>query len=254
VHTFGCPGPLSEILQIARRNRLFVIEDGCEALGAEYDGKKVGAHGDAGVFAFYPNKQITTGEGGVVVTSTPAVDEVARVLRNQGRSSPRNWFQHTELGYSYRISELNCALGLEQLKRIESILDQRESVAWKYHHRLSNHADLTTSAMAVPRRKISWFAYVVRLSPRFTRFQRDWIVKEMNSRGIGCGRYFAPIHLQPVYLPATGKPSELPVTEQVAERAIALPFFNQLQEGQIDTVCHSLIELIGQARDRKLES
>ena len=129
VHTFGCPAELASILQIARRHGLFVIEDACEAIGAEYEGQKVGALGDVGVFAFYPNKQITTGEGGAVVTNNPEIALKVRKLRNQGRDDSEAWFQHTELGYNYRISDINCALGIEQLKRIDAILDRRESIA-----------------------------------------------------------------------------------------------------------------------------
>ncbi len=129
VHTFGCPAELTSILQIARRHGLFVIEDACEAIGAEYEGQKVGALGDVGVFAFYPNKQITTGEGGAVVTNNSEIALKVRKLRNQGRDDSEEWFQHTELGYNYRISDINCALGIEQLKRIDAILDRRESIA-----------------------------------------------------------------------------------------------------------------------------
>ena len=132
VHTFGCPAELSSILRIARRHGLLVIEDACEAIGGEYEGQKVGTLGDVGVFGFYPNKQITTGEGGAVVTNDPAIAIKVRKLRNQGRDDSEEWFQHSELGYNYRISDINCALGNEQLKRIDAILDRRESIARSY--------------------------------------------------------------------------------------------------------------------------
>ena len=132
VHTFGCPADLEAILEIARRHGLRVIEDACEAIGAEYDGRRVGTFGDAAIFSFYPNKQITTGEGGVVVTQNPEISRFVRKVRNQGRDDPESWFQHSELGYNYRISDINCALGVEQLKRIEPILTRRESIARQY--------------------------------------------------------------------------------------------------------------------------
>ena len=247
VHTFGCPAQLSEIIQIARRHRLFVVEDACEAIGAEYDGRKVGPLGDAGVFAFYPNKQITTGEGGVIVTQNPEIATLARKLRNQGRSNTEDWFQHAEFGYNYRISEINCALGVEQLKRIETVLDRREVIAREYHRRLDGHPDLKLPALTVPCCKISWFVYSVRLSAQFAQFHRDWIVREMILRGIGCGRYFAPIHLQPIYRSASYQRTDLPVTEWNAARSIALPFFNRIREDQIDKVCQTLKELIRRA-------
>jgi perosamine synthetase len=244
VHTFGCPAELSRILQIARRHGLFVIEDACEAIGAEYEGQKVGALGDAGVFAFYPNKQITTGEGGAVVTSNPEIALKVRKLRNQGRGESEEWFQHTELGYNYRVSDINCALGIEQLKRIDAILDRRESIAREYSDILHSVPDLIIPARALPRRKISWFVYVVRLSSRFDEAQRDWIVNEMKWRGIALGRYFAPIHLQPIYRPSDSGNAALPVTEFQASRSLALPFFNRIREQEIKEVCQRLVELI----------
>jgi perosamine synthetase len=243
VHTFGCPAELSEIIQIARRHKLFVIEDSCEAIGAEYDGQKVGTHGDIGVFGFYPNKQITTGEGGAVVTHNPEIATLVRTLRNQGRDDSEEWLQHTELGYNYRISEVNCALGIEQLKRIESILVRRESIARKYDARLRKESDLKLPTLVVPRRKISWFVYVIRLGPSSSRSQRDWIVREMALRGIQCGKYFAPIHLQSIYAKLPPR-KDLPITEWNGERSIALPFFNRIEDDQIEEVCEILKELI----------
>jgi perosamine synthetase len=247
VHTFGCAAELTGIMRIARRHRLFVIEDACEAIGAEYEGQKVGALGDVGVFAFYPNKQITTGEGGAVVTNNSEIALKVRKLRNQGRDDSEEWFQHTELGYNYRISDINCALGVEQLKRIDTILDRRESIAREYSEILGSVPDLNTPAMALPRRKISWFVYVVRLSNRFGEGQRDSIVREMKSRGIVLGRYFAPIHLQPIYHQSDSGKTVLPVTEFQASRSLALPFFNRIRDEEIKEVCQMLVELIRSA-------
>src|SRR6266852_8729526 len=157
VHTFGFPAALAEILEIARRHQLFVIEDACEAIGAEYDGRKVGSFGDASVFGFYPNKQITTGEGGVIVTNNLKIATLAKKLRNQGRSATGEWLEHEELGYNYRISEMNCALGIEQLKRIEPILERRQGVAHEYQQRLANHPDFELPPIMLRRCRISWF-------------------------------------------------------------------------------------------------
>ncbi len=246
-HTFGCPADLAEILEIARRHRLYVIEDACEAIGAEYDERKVGTYGDAGVFAFYPNKQITTGEGGAVVTGDPHLAARIRALRNQGRAETDGWFQHSEVGYNYRIPEMNCALGIGQLKRIGAILARREELARKYDDHLRAREPLRLPAFTLPRRRISWFVYVVRLAERFSQLQRDWIAKEMNRRGIGCGRYFAPIHLQPAYRGVVVPNADLKVTEFEAARCLALPFFNRLEDAQIAEVCGNLADLMEKA-------
>ncbi|HZV60184.1 MAG TPA: DegT/DnrJ/EryC1/StrS family aminotransferase [Candidatus Eremiobacteraceae bacterium] len=244
VHTFGCPAEMSAILDIARRRHLYVLEDACEAIGAEYQSRKVGGLGDAGVFGFYPNKQITTGEGGMVVTRNSRLATRVRALRNQGRASSEDWFQHSELGYNYRLSEINCALGIGQLSRIEATLAMRGEIAKKYNDRFQKNENLRLPVLALPDRKISWFVYVVRLSEKYSRVHRDWIMHELNRRGIGCGRYFAPIHLQPAYQNAVARTTDLRVTESQASRCLALPFFNRLQDQQIDEVCHNLCELI----------
>lgn len=243
VHTFGCPADLDAILEIARRHHLCVIEDGCEAIGAEYQGKKVGSFGNVGVFGFYPNKQITTGEGGAVVTEDAAIADRVRKLRNQGRDYTKGWFQHWMLGYNYRISELNCSLGIEQLKRIDSILKRREEIAQSYDRRLSANRHLRLPPLSVPLRKMSWFVYVVRLASPFGALERDGIVEEMCRRGIGAGRYFAPIHLQPIYKREPISKSLL-VTEASASRTIALPFFNRIQDQEIKEVCEIFAELV----------
>jgi perosamine synthetase len=244
VHTFGCPADLSRIIHTARRHGLYVIEDACEAIGAEYDGQKVGVLGDAGVFAFYPNKQITTGEGGAVVTKSSEVATKIRKLRNQGRDDTEDWLQHSELGYNYRISDVNCALGIEQLKRIDAILHRRESIARSYDQLLSCEPDLTLPPLALPRRKISWFVYAVRLGNRLSQMHRDWVVQQMRLRGIGVGRYFGPIHLQPIYRSCLTARAALPVTEFHASRSLALPFFNRIREEEINEVCRTLVHLI----------
>jgi len=245
VHTFGVPAALDEILEIARRHHLFVIEDACEALGAEIGGRKVGSFADAGVFGFYPNKQITTAEGGMLVTNNAELAALARKLRNQGRNGLGDWFDHEELGYNYRISELHCALGVEQLKRIDAILERREAVAREYHRRLKDHPLIELPALDPPGRRISWFVFVVRLRAPFPAAQRDSVIREMASRGIACGRYFAPVHLQPVYRTQPHRCMDLTQTELVAPRTLALPFFNRIADEQIEEVCRTLREVLG---------
>jgi perosamine synthetase len=237
VHTFGIPANMQAILDIASRHHLLVIEDACEAIGAEYHSRRVGSFGDAAVFAFYPNKQITTGEGGIVVTRDATLAQRLRALRNQGRYETDGWLQHSELGYNYRLSEIACALGIEQLKRIESIFAMRESVARAYRTRLKGEP-LILPPLELPHARISWFVYVIRLLPEFRQCHRDVILASLTRQGIGCARYFAPIHLQPAY--AAWKSAGLPVTESEAARTIALPFFNRVTSEQQDRVCEAL--------------
>ena len=245
VHVFGRPSPMREIREIADKYNLKIIEDACEAIGAEAENRKVGNLGDCGVFAFYPNKQITTGEGGIIVTDDETIARQAKMLRNQGRDASSEWFEHTQLGYNYRLSDINCALGIEQLKRLESILHQRETAARKYHERLKDNPHLITPEIDFPNSRVSWFVYVVKLRENFTRIQRDSIVRQMNKAGIGCGRYFAPIHLQPLYVEKFGyKSGNFPNAEHAAERVIALPFFNRITDAEIDEVCETLENLM----------
>ncbi len=245
VHTFGRPADMHALRDLARRHNLFLIEDACEAIGAQVHHQPAGSLGDIAVFAFYPNKQITTGEGGIVLTSRSELAARIRSLRNQGRAEPSsatpsaaNWLQHQELGYNYRLSDIACTLGITQLARLPEILARREQVARLYHRHLAANLNLILPALDVPNVLISWFVYVVRLAPHFTVGDRDRIVDYLQQSGIGCGRYFAPIHLQPAYA-GISHPA-LPVTESEAARTIALPFFNRITGAQIAEVCQTL--------------
>jgi perosamine synthetase len=241
VHTFGCPADMSAILDIAHRHRLQVIEDACEAIGAVYQGRKVGCFGDAAVFAFYPNKQITTGEGGVVVTGDQHLAREIRAMRNHGRYESDEWHQHSILGYNYRLSEINCALGCAQMRRISEILARREQVARKYEALLRDVPDLVLPPTDIAEVRLSWFVYVVRLASLFNLERRDAIVRMLHQCGIGCGRYFAPIHSEPAY---AGTPVRwpLPVTESVSRRTVALPFFTRLGDEDMERVSLALRE------------
>ncbi|MBZ5507102.1 MAG: DegT/DnrJ/EryC1/StrS family aminotransferase [Acidobacteriia bacterium] len=246
VHTFGCPAELDEILEIARRHNLFVIEDACEALGAEYRGKKCGLLGDAGVFGFYPNKQITTGEGGAIVTHNAGLAHLVRGLRNQGRVNGDGNNEYGELGYNYRIPEMNCALGNAQLKRIEPILLRRAAIARIYAEKLRGCRYITPPPLEASHRSISWFAFVIRLGSCIDGSAREWIIQEMAAHGIECGRYFVPIHLQPLYRHEPCTTGNLPVTEWIADRSLALPFFNKIKECEVQEICDTLSELVAQ--------
>ena len=240
VHTFGCPANMEKLLAIARRHRVALVEDACEAIGAEFRGTKVGSLGRAGIFAFYPNKQMTTGEGGVLVTSDDELAARAKRLRNQGRGASQDWLDQPEIGYSYRLPELNCALGISQLKRLDSVIRRREKIAREYARRLGGIPGLELPQLGFPDRRVSWFTYAVRLAPRFTRADRDAIVRKMAARGIECGRYFAPIHLQPAYRGIGRRAGDLTLTESLAGRVIALPFFNRMTNREIARVSRTL--------------
>jgi len=184
VHVFGQPAQMNRIMDIARRHNLTVIEDSCEALGAEFEGQKVGTIGRCGAFAFYPNKQITTGEGGILVTDDAEVASIARSLRNQGRGEGATWLSHERLGYNYRMSDINAAMGWAQMQRIEDILKRRDQVAQWYIARLKNHPKLSLQKIE-SNVKMSWFVFVVKLSDDFNQSQRDKILKLLTENAIG---------------------------------------------------------------------
>lgn len=259
VHVFGQPCEINKILDIAHNHEIFVIEDACEAIGAEYlvntseiknlksensQYKKVGTFGNCGVFAFYPNKQITTGEGGIIVTNSDKIAKICRSLRNQGRNENCKFLLHERLGFNYRISDINCALGIAQIERIEKILKKRERVAIWYKERLHN-IEQVKLLPELSGRKISWFVYLVRLTDDFNQEDRDKIIEKLLEYGISCGTYFQPIHLQPFYVKMFGyKKGDFPITEYVSERTIALPFFSKMTEKQVDYVCDRIMKII----------
>ena len=241
VHVFGYPCDMPRIGNIASRLGLKVIEDSCEAIGASIGGRRAGSFGDSAAFAFYPNKQVTTGEGGALVTNDEETARLARSWRNQGRGEGAAWLQHDRLGYNYRLSDINCALGLGQLSRLDSMLAKRSQVAATYDHLLAGVPGVILPPRPGPGAEMSWFVYVIRLADEFSRTQRDQVLADLRNQGVACNNYFAPIHLQSFYRDQFHyRPGQFPVTEHVADRTIALPFFNQLTEGQVDRVVNAL--------------
>src|SRR5262249_14935636 len=193
---FGHPADMDPIREVAARYRVAVIEDACEAIGAAYKGRAIGTLGDAAVFAFYPNKQLTTGEGGMIVTDDAAWDGLFRSLRNQGRDVFDGWLQHSRLGWNYRLDELSAALGGVQVERLEDILAQRARVADAYTRRLVRLEHVIPPAIASWVSRMSWFVYVVRLAPWI---DRDAVIRALEERRVPSRAYFPPIHLQPFY-------------------------------------------------------
>ena len=244
VDVFGHPADWDALTEIARRHKLLLIEDSAESLGSTLDGRRCGSFGHAAVFAFYPNKQITTGEGGIVLTNDEKTAKVCWSLVSQGRDESGDWLQHPRLGYNYRMDEMSAALGLAQLRRIEEILAARARVVSWYAEALQKVEGVEPPYVA-PRVTMSWFVYVVRLRGRFSQEDRDCILRGLEERGIGCRDYFRPIHLQPFYRDLLGtKEGDFPVTESVAARTIALPFYNQMTENEVQTVMEALRDLV----------
>jgi len=245
VHVFGHPCEMDEIIKIAKKHNLAVIEDACEAIGSEYKRKKVGSFGNIGVFAFYPNKQITTAEGGMIVTDDENIAKLCRSMRNQGKDEHNTWLSHKRLGYNYRMSELSASLGVVQMDRIDEILEKRQKVADIYNKKLNKIDGLKIPYIA-QHVKMSWFVYVVILDEKkFSRKDRDNIMQELKEKGIACSNYFPPIHLEPFYAEMFGyKRGVFPVTEMISGLTIALPFYNNLQENEISFIVETLKEIV----------
>jgi len=244
VEIFGNPAGFDAVCKIAKKHNLPVIEDSCEALGSALKGKKVGTFGTMSVFGFYPNKQITTGEGGMILTDDDDLADLCVSLRNQGRGKDASWLAHERLGYNYRLSDINCALGIVQLSRIDEIKAKRRQVAEWYRQMLSDE-DRLIVPVAPADCDMSWFVFVVRLAEGLTMEQRDRILQQMNSRNIQVGNYFPPVHLMPFIAEKYGhKPGDFPITESASARAIALPFHNHLTKDQVAIVCTALKQLL----------
>jgi perosamine synthetase len=245
VEVFGNPAGFDKVCQIADKHKLIVLEDSCEALGSALNGKKAGTFGKMSTFAFYPNKQITTGEGGLILTDDDALADMCVSLRNQGRGKTGAWLSHERLGYNYRLSDINCALGIAQLSRIEEIKQKRKQVAKMYQEELGGD-----ERFIVPSEPagcdINWFVFVIRLGERYTRQEREKVLQAMREAGIQVSNYFTPVHLQSFMVKQFGfKEGDFPVTEAIADRTIALPFYNNLTKDDVKIVCDELRTAVG---------
>jgi len=238
---FGNPTGLDDVAKIAAKHNLPVIEDSCEGLGSELGGKKVGTFGTMSLFAFYPNKQITTGEGGIILTDDDDLADMCESLRNQGRGKGGGWLAHHRLGYNYRLSDINCALGIVQLSRINEFVEKRRNVANMYQEMLGDE-----NRLIVPQEPdnsvMSWFVYVVRLADKSLDIDtRNAVLKAMIDRGIQVSNYFPPVYLQPFISEQYGlKEGDFPITDEVCKSTIALPFHNNLTKEEVQIVCKEL--------------
>ncbi|MBM7552588.1 DegT/DnrJ/EryC1/StrS family aminotransferase [Thalassobacillus pellis] len=242
VHIFGQPCNMDEIKKIADQDGLYLIEDACEAIGAEWNGTPAGVIGDVGVFAFYPNKQITTGEGGVLLTNQKDIYEMASALRNQGRSQTSEWLEHEYVGYNYRMSELQAAVGVGQMERLDEILGRREAAANRYLNLINQYQLPVTTPMVLPECKMSWFVFIVILKEGSNRQK---IIKHLERKGIQAKPYFPSIHLQKSFRQLFGfKPGMYPVSEQMSERTLALPFYTSINPNDQETVIKTLKDVL----------
>lgn len=254
VEAFGNPAHMDAYAQIAAKYEIPLIEDSCEALGSSHKGRACGSFGRAGVFGFYPNKQITTGEGGMIVTDDSRLAEICTSLRNQGRDvfpdsaseaqKLGSWLQHPRIGFNYRMDELSAAMGCAQMRRFDEMMARRERVARMYMERLSGTEALVLPTIE-PESVMTWFVFVVRLTTDYTIEDRDRIVEGLRTHDVGSATYFPCIHLQPPYREKFGfQPGDFPIAESVSNRTIALPFFNDLTEREIDMICQTLEVMI----------
>ncbi|MBN2084947.1 MAG: DegT/DnrJ/EryC1/StrS family aminotransferase [Anaerolineales bacterium] len=223
---------------IAHRHNMVIIEDACETVGAHYKGRPAGSLGDIGVMAFYPNKQMTTGEGGVVVTSNEDWITQIRSLRNQGRKPGGMWLEHDRLGYNYRLDEMSAAFGLAQARRLPELLEKRKRVAFWYEERLRDVELIRFTTIAPYTTQPSWFVYIIRILPPANR---DRVIERLAREQIPSRKYFSPIHLQSFYRDRFGyQPGDFPVTERLGDQNIALPFSGVMSEDEVETVCFAL--------------
>lgn len=237
VHVFGRPVDMTSVTSLARAHDLAVIEDACEAVGAEWDGRRVGALGDVGCFGFYPNKQLTTAEGGMIVTNDPCRAALCRSLRNHARDDQHR-FVSNRVGHNYRLSEMSCALGLVQLDRLEELLEKRARVARWYDERLADVPGVRSPAPAAPGSRPTWFVYVVRFDDPS---QRASTTEALHAAGIASRHYFDPIHLHPYFTSRFGyQPGDFPNAERLADACLALPFASTMTEPTVDRVCEAL--------------
>ena len=245
VDVFGQPADYDAINALKQEHGLTVIEDSCEALGATYKGRHAGTLGDFGVFAFYPNKQITTGEGGMIITDDEAAADLMRAFRNQGRAPGDTWLQHTYLGYNYRLDEMSAALGLSQLQRLDDFIQKRAQVAAWYERYLAALEEITTPEAVESTTCASWFVYVIRVD---SSIDRDRFAQILRGKGIPVRPYFAPIHLQPYMVKMFGyQPGDFPVTEDLGNRSLALPFSSKMTEEEVVVVAQCIAEALGSA-------
>jgi perosamine synthetase len=237
VDVFGQPCQIAALEAMAVESGWVLLEDSCEALGSSLNGRPLGSFGSISVFAFYPNKQITTGEGGAVVTDDAAMASRMRRMANQGRDDEGTWLRHVELGFNYRMDELSAAVGVAQLRRFEELRAGRRHAADAYEVALAD-IDRVTVPRSAAGAEVDWFVYVVRLDPSV---DRDRLIDKLAEEGVPSRPYFTPLHLQPFYRERFGfQPGDFPVTERIADSTLALPFSSLMSDDEVAVVADAL--------------
>ncbi len=244
VDVFGLPADYAALDGICRRHRLMMIEDACEALGARYRGRPAGSFGRAAAFGFYPNKQITTGEGGMAVCDDRKLADLIRSYRNQGRSFMGGWLAHHRMGYNYRMSEINAAMGRVQLSRLGSMLKTRRRLAGTYRRLFRERLPEFTVLSDVPDAERSWFVFVVLVPPPIRGKGRDRLLMGLRESGIECAHYFPALHLQPVLKRLGYRRGDFPIAEEVADRSLAIPFHHRLSLHDQERVVRTMRKLL----------
>lgn len=243
VHIFGQSADIGPIMHLARKYRLTVIEDACESVDATYHGQKTGTFGQSAVFAFYPNKQMTTGEGGMIVTNNKRVYDLCCSLRNQGRGASMDWLDHQYIGYNYRLDEMSAAVGLAQLEKLDWMIGQRRKIAAAYGRYLKPYGRYVILPQTAEGRTHTWFVYVVRLAQR--RVSRPRVIEVLRRHGIQTKVYLPSIHLFDVYRRRYHfRRGQYPVSESVSASALALPIYIGLRPTDIKFICRTLITIL----------
>ncbi len=236
VDIFGYPADVPALIAIAERHGLAIVEDACQSIDGDFNGKKLGTYGHPSVYGFYANKQLTTAEGGVILTDDDALYLLLKSLTNQGRSDDGAWLVHSRLGFNYRLSDVHAAIGIAQIERLDWMQDARARIAARYQARMAS-IDGVTPMYEGPQRR-SWFVYAPRLDADLAR---DAIIGRLEAEGVSAKPYLPCIHLQPYYRTDHGHaPGELPVTEEISASTIALPFFCEMTDEQVDRVCDTM--------------
>ncbi|MDP3954701.1 MAG: DegT/DnrJ/EryC1/StrS family aminotransferase [bacterium] len=243
VHIFGQSADMDPIIKIAKKHKLKIIEDACESMGAKYKGKNTGTFGESAVFAFYPNKQMTTGEGGMIVTDKPGLNKLFLSLRNQGRAENMQWLDHEHLGYNYRMDELSAALGISQLQKFDFMIKHRQKIASLYNKNLGLFSGLIDIPMVAKGNSHTWFVYVIRIKDKNT--DRDEVISDLQRLGVSTKAYLPSIHLFSFYKQKFGfKDGDFPISENVSQFSLALPMYIGLKEEDVSYISNKVIKVL----------
>jgi len=247
VHIFGQPCDMERIIRIAKKYKLQIIEDACEAITATYKNRSIGTFGQAGVFAFYPNKQMTTGEGGMIVTNNKKIYEICSSLRNQGRAENDQLLNHKYLGYNYRLDEISSALGVSQLKKIDFVISKRKKIAGWYNKILESYSDIIQAPVTADNNTHAWFVYVIKIKNK--KISRNLLIKKLEKVGISTRPYLPSIHLADFYKEKFGyRKGDFPISEEMSDYSLALPLFIGLTQEDCKYIIHKIISEINKMK------